>query len=86
MAGFPQGLVWGVALTADLGAAAYRLSISSPRVVTVDGDIPVEVVPSAVVPVTAFGWAIAPDALTEVLLRRKRIRDGRTASIGRPAR
>jgi beta-glucosidase len=35
----------------------------------VDGDIPLEVLPPAGLPVTAFGWAIAPDGLTEVLLQ-----------------
>ena len=34
----------------------------------VDGDIPLEVIPSAGFPVTAFGWAIVPDGLTEILL------------------
>jgi beta-glucosidase len=34
----------------------------------IDGDIPLEVVPPAGLPVTAFGWAVAPDGLTEVLL------------------
>jgi beta-glucosidase len=35
----------------------------------IDGDIPLEVIPPAGLPVTAFGWAIAPDGLTEVLLQ-----------------
>jgi beta-glucosidase len=35
----------------------------------VEGDIPLEVVPPEGYPVTAFGWAIAPDGLTESLLR-----------------
>jgi beta-glucosidase len=34
----------------------------------IDGDIPLEVVPPEGLPVTAFGWAVAPDGLTEVLL------------------
>ena len=38
----------------------------------VDGPVPLEVVPPAGYPLTGFGWAIAPDGLTEILVRLHR--------------
>jgi beta-glucosidase len=45
-------------------------SINAVR--AVDGPVPLEVEPPAGYPLTAFGWAIAPEGLTEVLTRLAR--------------
>jgi len=54
-----------VASPVDLWGVNYY-TVNAVR--AVDGDIPLEVVPPAGLPVTDFGWAIAPEGLTEVLL------------------
>lgn len=54
-----------VATPVDLWGVNYY-TVNGVR--AVEGDIPLEVAPPAGYPVTAFGWAIAPEGLTEVLV------------------
>jgi beta-glucosidase len=54
-----------IASPVDLWGVNYY-TVNAVR--AVDGDIPLEVAAPAGMPVTATGWAIAPDGLTEVLL------------------
>jgi beta-glucosidase len=60
-----EGDMTVVASPVDLWGVNYY-TVNAVR--ALDGDIPLEVVPPAGLPVTDFGWAIAPDGLTEVLL------------------
>jgi len=60
-----EGDMTVIASPVDLWGVNYY-TVNAVR--AVEGDIPLEVIPPAGLPVTAFGWAIAPDGLTEVLL------------------
>ncbi len=55
-----------VAAPVDLWGVNYY-TVNAVR--AVEGEIPLEVTAPDGLPVTAFGWAVAPDGLTEVLLR-----------------
>jgi beta-glucosidase len=55
-----------IASPVDLWGVNYY-TVNAVR--ALDGDIPLEVIPPAGLPVTAFGWAIASDGLTEILLQ-----------------
>jgi beta-glucosidase len=55
-----------IASPVDLWGVNYY-TVNAVR--AIEGDIPLEVEPPEGAPVTAFGWAIAPEGLTESLLR-----------------